>query len=71
MVDTELCEWCGSPFPADDALFDTFRDPVTGQGKLVTACSSEHLLALGQQAHEPRRRRRLPAWRRSRRRLPA
>ena len=53
-----MCDWCGQRFNADDALFDMQADPVTRQGRLVTACGEEHLLALAQRAHRGTRRRR-------------
>jgi hypothetical protein len=60
VLDTEVCDWCGRRFNADDALFDLQADPTTQQGRLVTACSDDHLLALAGRAHRgtrPRRRR--------------
>ena len=62
--DTEVCDWCGQRFNADDAFFDMRADPVTRQGRLVTACSEQHLLALaGGAQRRTRRRRRLAARR--------
>jgi hypothetical protein len=61
MQDTEVCDWCGKRFNADNALFDLQADPVTRQGRLVTACREAHLQALAGRAHprsRPLRRRR-------------
>jgi hypothetical protein len=73
VLDTEVCDWCGSRFDADNAFFDMRADPVTRQGRLVTACSEDHLEALGQRAHRTTRprRRRLAARRLAARRVVA
>jgi len=59
VLDAEVCDWCGRRFNADDALFDSYLDPVTGHARLVTACSTQHMLALAGRTPERRRRRRL------------
>lgn len=50
MSDIDICDWCGTEFPSDLALYDI----VTGQDShsgLAAACSPKHMLILGGRVH--------------------
>lgn len=52
MIETEICDWCSTSFPADAALYDLQDGPGTGLAMVVAACTPEHMLALGGRVHD-------------------
>jgi hypothetical protein len=47
----EICDWCEVTFLAGDALYGMLADDALDVGRLVAACSPEHMRALGGRVH--------------------